>query len=202
MPTELVIDNHIIIPDINPLQTSTTTSAEQFIDNYVSSLTNSSLPHSQPLWDLHIINLRTSEAEVVVVFRIHHSLGDGVSLMSLFLASCRKTSQADSLPSLAGSQRRKSADSTGSNRVWGLLLWLWAILILAWNTLVDMVNFMATSAFLKDTKTPIKGVVGVEFHQKRIVHRTLSLDDIKIVKSTVGGVSSSSLWYLLILSII
>lgn len=67
---------------------------------------------------------------------------------------------------------------------------------------MDMVNFMATSAFLKDTKTPIKGVVGVEFHQKRIVHRTLSLDDIKIVKSTVGGVSSSSLWYLLILSII
>jgi len=73
--------------------------------------------------------------------------------------------------------------------VLGLLAWLWAMFVLAWHTLVDVVLFAATSTFLKDTNTPIEGVDGVEFHQKRIVHKTVSLDDIKVVKHAVGSVS-------------
>jgi len=73
--------------------------------------------------------------------------------------------------------------------VLGLLAWLWAMFVLAWHTLVDAVLFAATSTFLKATKTPIEGVDRVEFHQKRMVHRTLSLDDIKVVKYAVGSVS-------------
>lgn len=143
--------------------------------------------------------MRTSEAEAVAVLRMHHSLGDGVSLMSLLLACTRKTSDPDSLPSLPGrSQRQKAADATGSrSRVSGVLLWLWAVLVLTWNTVMDVVTFTATAAFLKDTEIEIMGEEGVEFHPKRIVHRTLSLDDIKTVKSAVGGVSSSSICYYL-----
>lgn len=141
--------------------------------------------------------MRTSEAEAVAILRIHHSLGDGVSLMSLLLACTRKTSDPDSLPSLPGEKRQKEMDSDVSGTgVWGLILRIWAMLVLMWNTLVDVVVFIASSAFLKDTETPIKGVEGVEFHKKRIVHRTLSLDDIKIIKYAVGGVSSSGLFVL------
>ncbi|KAK1554420.1 hypothetical protein Q3G72_011858 [Acer saccharum] len=42
---------------------------------------------STPMWDLHLLNLKTSNAETVAVLCVHHSLGDGTSLMSLFLAS-------------------------------------------------------------------------------------------------------------------
>ncbi|CAI5494139.1 unnamed protein product, partial [Closterium sp. Naga37s-1] len=37
------------------------------------------------------------------VFRIHHALGDGISLMSLLLAATRRTDNPDLLPSLPGS---------------------------------------------------------------------------------------------------
>jgi len=199
VPTEVVIDNHIVIPDLKPSQnnstTSTTTSVDKLIEDYVSSLSISPLPLSQPLWDLHIINMRTSEAEAVAILRVHHSLGDGVSLMSLLLACMRKTSDPDSVPSLPGSGRWKAADSIWSrSRFLRLLVWLWAFFVLAWHTFVDVVFFTATSAFLRDSKTPIQVVEGVEFHQKRIVHRTLSLDDVKVVKNAVGGVSFHSLW--------
>ncbi|XP_020264096.1 O-acyltransferase WSD1-like [Asparagus officinalis] len=150
VPTKVIIDDHIIIPNINPPQTTTATSADRLVEDYASSLTTTSLPHSQPLWDFHIINMRTSEAEAVAILRIHHSLGDGVSLMSLLLACTRKTSHPDSLPSLPGAKRQRETNSD-------------------------------------DTETPIKGVEGVELHKKRIVHRTLSLDDIMLIKYAVGG---------------
>ncbi|ONK69157.1 uncharacterized protein A4U43_C05F19940 [Asparagus officinalis] len=188
VPTKVIIDDHIIIPNINPPQTTTATSADRLVEDYASSLTTTSLPHSQPLWDFHIINMRTSEAEAVAILRIHHSLGDGVSLMSLLLACTRKTSHPDSLPSLPGAKRQRETNSDVSGTgVWGLILRIWAMLVLMWNTLVDAVVFMASSAFLKDTETPIKGVEGVELHKKRIVHRTLSLDDIMLIKYAVGG---------------
>lgn len=202
LPTKVVIDNHIVIPDLNPPQDTATSTAlaDQLIEDYVSSLSTKPLPRSQPLWDLHIINMRTTEAEAVAILRIHHSIGDGVSLMSLLLACTRKTSNPESVPSLPGSGRRVELGSSSSrSRLLALLLWIWAMFVLAWHTCVDVVTFMATSAFLKDTKTPIKGVKGVEFHQKRFVHKTVSMDDIKLVKYAVGGVSFSILWFFVLL---
>lgn len=61
-----------------------------------------------------------------------------------------------------------------------MVIW-WA---LGWvlNTVVDVVMFMATAMWLKDTETPIKGTTpGFEFRPRRFVQRTVSLDDIKLV---------------------
>ena len=35
-----------------------------------------------------------------VILRVHHALGDGISLMSLFLAICRKASESEAMPTL------------------------------------------------------------------------------------------------------
>ncbi|TXG47761.1 hypothetical protein EZV62_027055 [Acer yangbiense] len=35
---------------------------------------------SIPMWDLHLLNLKTSNAETVAVLRVHHSLGDDVDV--------------------------------------------------------------------------------------------------------------------------
>ncbi|PRQ18810.1 putative transferase [Rosa chinensis] len=82
------IEDHVIVPNLD----SEMKHAEQFVDQYISNLTTSPLDLSKPLWEVHILNVKTSDAEAVAVIRIHHSMGDGASLMSLLLACARKTS--------------------------------------------------------------------------------------------------------------
>lgn len=55
-----------------------------------------------------------------------------------------------------------------------------------WYTAVDAVFFLATILFLKDTETPMKGGAGVGHSPKRLVHRTISLDDMKLVKNALN----------------
>lgn len=70
--------------------------------------------------------------------------------------------------------------------------WFWRITSMFWstfqvflNTVVDVFMFTATTLFLKDTQNPLKGPPGVEFTPRRIVYRTVSLDDIKLVKNAM-----------------
>ncbi|KAF2290466.1 hypothetical protein GH714_013472 [Hevea brasiliensis] len=48
-------------------------------------------------------------------------------------------------------------------------------------------NDMATILFLEDTKTPLKGASPVGSTARRFVHRTISLDDVKLVKNAMGS---------------
>ncbi|KAL6183648.1 hypothetical protein ACLB2K_045059 [Fragaria x ananassa] len=132
--------------------------ADHFVDQYISNLTTSPLDLSKPLWEVHIINVKTFDAKAVAVTRIHHSMGDGASLMSLLLAFTRKTSDPDALPTLPAT-KRKLGDSFSSDGgvFWWFLLTIWSAITLMRNTLVDLVLFIATALVLKDTKTPMKG---------------------------------------------
>ncbi|KAJ8485896.1 hypothetical protein OPV22_018381 [Ensete ventricosum] len=185
VPAKVVVDDHIVIPDLaDPRRIAT--SPDQLVEDYIASLTCIPMDHSRPLWELHVLNFPTSDAAAVAVLRLHHSLGDGTSLMSLFLACTRKASDPDSLPTVPSHySRRPPASKRLHAGAFALLLWLWAFLILAWNTLVDVVWFTATSIFLKDTPTPLMGSQGLENRPKRIVHRSVSLDDIKDVKNAM-----------------
>ncbi|KAJ6418806.1 hypothetical protein OIU84_002061 [Salix udensis] len=158
-------------------------SPDQFVEDYISNLSTIPLNLSKPLWEMHILNVKTLDAEAIAVFRIHHSLGDGASLISLLLACTRQTSDPDALPSIPARQRAGSHFSGG---VWWLFFAIWTMLRLIWNTLVDLVLFLATMLYLEDTKTPLKGAYGVELKPKRFVHRTVSLDDIKLVKNAMN----------------
>ncbi|RRT68638.1 hypothetical protein B296_00009934 [Ensete ventricosum] len=191
VPAKVVVDDHIVIPDpADPRRIAT--SPDQLVEDYIASLTCIPMDHSRPLWELHVLNFPTSDAAAVAVLRLHHSLGDGTSLMSLFLACTRKASDPDSLPTVPSHySRRPPASKRLHAGAFALLLWLWAFLILAWNTLVDVVWFTATSIFLKDTPTPLMGSQGLENRPKRIVHRSVSLDDIKDVKNAMHCVGSS-----------
>ncbi|KAK1257104.1 O-acyltransferase WSD1 [Acorus gramineus] len=180
-PTKIALDNHLVLPDVD----LNTDSPDKFIEDYVSNIPKTPLDPSKPQWELHLLNVRTSEAEAVGIFRIHHSLGDGVSLMSLLLACTRKTSDPDSVPTLPVPTKKAGASSTGVLLV--VFKWLWCMFCLVWYTVLDLLMFAATLAFLKDTNTPVKGRAGVESRPKRFVHRTLSLDDVKVVKDMTGS---------------
>ncbi|KVH89025.1 O-acyltransferase, WSD1, C-terminal [Cynara cardunculus var. scolymus] len=178
VPTDVNLDNHIIIPTIP----QTLDSPDKFLEDYVYNLSKTSIDSSKPMWDLHLLNLKTSDAEAVGIFRIHHSLGDGTSLMSLLLACTRQISNPDAVPTIPTNKNSGwfsyYSSRSGSGDPW----WRrWFMMVcmgfwLVWNTLVDVAYFMATALFLKDTETPLKAPAGAEFTPRRFVYRTALAD--------------------------
>ncbi|KAI3786936.1 hypothetical protein L1987_41025 [Smallanthus sonchifolius] len=172
IPTHVNIDDHVIIAKLNP----NIKSPDKFVENYISNISRSHIEITKPLWDLHLLDIKTSEVEGTCVFRFHHSLGDGISLMNLLLASTRKVSDPEALPTLPGNKKLGAAKVAS----------LWSTLSFLWNTCVALFMFMLTAVFLEDTKTPMKGSKGVEHRARRFVVRSVSLDDIKLVKRAMN----------------
>ncbi|XP_019099697.1 PREDICTED: O-acyltransferase WSD1-like [Camelina sativa] len=189
--TNVVVEDHVIIPKIET-QNIENANADTFLESYVSDLTTFPLDTSKPLWEVHLLDLKTSDAENVAILRIHHSVGDGMSMMSLVLACTRKTSDPNELPSLPYNNRLASESSplkTSSRccpRLFWLVMVLWSVVVLVSNTVCDALEFIATALFLKDSETPIKGDFRLKkSKQMRLVHRTVSLDDIKLIKNAM-----------------
>ncbi|XP_076905070.1 wax ester synthase/diacylglycerol acyltransferase 11-like [Bidens hawaiensis] len=166
------VDDHVIIPELNPNMES----PEKFIEDYISNLSKSHIENTKPLWDLHILDIKTLETEGTCVFRFHHSLGDGMSLMNLLLACTRKVSDPKALPTLPRNNKSGVAKVAS----------LWSRLRVLWNSFVALLTFVLTAMYLQDTKTPMKGSKGVEHRARRFVVRSVSLDDIKFVKRAMN----------------
>ncbi|KAG2625884.1 O-acyltransferase WSD1-like isoform X2 [Panicum virgatum] len=188
--TTVNLDDHIIVPCLDPAATSA--NPDQALEDYLSSLSTAPMDHSRPLWELHVLDFPTSEAVSAVVVRMHHSLGDGVSLLSLLIACTRSAAGPARLPELPSAPPRRAGPVHARPRpplsagLAALALWLWSYVVLAWHTAVDVLCFVATAWFLRDPRTPLMAASeGVEFRRKRFVHRTLSLDDVKFVKNAM-----------------
>ncbi|WOG96608.1 hypothetical protein DCAR_0415944 [Daucus carota subsp. sativus] len=81
IPTEVDLEKHVIVPDLDPNMDG----ADQFVEDYVSNLSKTNIVNSKPMWEIHLLNVKTSDAEAVLIYRIHHSIGDGMSLVALIL---------------------------------------------------------------------------------------------------------------------
>ncbi|XP_009630816.1 wax ester synthase/diacylglycerol acyltransferase 11-like [Nicotiana tomentosiformis] len=183
--TMVDLDKHIVVPQVD--EQNLQGSPDKFVENYIQNLSKTTLDKSKPLWDLHLLNVKTSDAEAVAVFRIHHSLGDGTSLISLLLACTRQTAHPDKIPTIPGNKKMPINSSEYTTKgLWQYFAKVWSFMRLFWNTIVDVLMFMATTMFLKDTSTPIKGKPGSEFNPRRFVYRTVSLDDLKLVKNALN----------------
>ncbi|KAK1414002.1 hypothetical protein QVD17_29739 [Tagetes erecta] len=172
VPTTVSIDNHVIVPELDP----NIECPDKFVEDFVSNLSNSPIDKSKPLWDLHLLNIKTTDAEGTGIFRFHHSLGDGLSLMTLCLACTRQSSDVDALPTLPMNKNPGSIKTTS----------FWSVLKVFWNSFVAMMMFVFTVLFLKDTDTPLKGSVGVENRPRRFVRKNVNLDDIMAVKNAMN----------------
>ncbi|PHU23316.1 hypothetical protein BC332_08423 [Capsicum chinense] len=177
--TRVNVEDHIICPDLD----TDMDSPDEFLENYTSSLTTTPLDMTKPLWEVHILNVKTSEAEGVGILKLHHSIGDGMSIISLILACTRKASDPEALPTIPSSTKKEKVDPGFLRR---FCYYFWFLCMVFWYTVVDAVMFLATILFLKDTETPMKGGAGVGHTPKRLVHRTISLDDMKIVKNALN----------------
>ncbi|KAF8082104.1 hypothetical protein N665_0847s0004 [Sinapis alba] len=184
--TQINIEDHISVAEKD--QNEIAEDGEGFVEDYVSRLTMLPLDKSRPLWDIHILNVKTSDADAVCVIRSHHSLGDGTSLMSLLVACTDQTTSHRDKASTNPSLKRRKRVYYKDKISWfvRLIVAIFSSVSLIWNTLVDLVLCLAIALFLKDTKTPLKGDVGVESSPKKFCHRIVSLDDLRVIKEAMS----------------
>ena len=143
----------------------------------------SPMDKSKPLWEFHLLQLKTSYAGSVAVARFHHSLGDGMSLMSLLLACTRKTCDLEALPTFVVPKKSKA-----SPICWSLIAWFWFIVRLLFHTCVEVFKSMVIVCFARDNVTPLKGKPGATISINKFIHRIFSLDDVKVVKNAMNMV--------------
>ncbi|KAL3349214.1 hypothetical protein AABB24_022384, partial [Solanum stoloniferum] len=189
IPTTVNIDDHVIVPQ---LDVNNNMDTDKLVEQYISNLSTTNIDISKPLWDIHILNVKTSHAEATSIFRFHHSLGDGIALMSLLLSCFRKTSDPTSLPTLAVSKNKSHSNNSKNIRslIWQYIVKLCLFIRLLFNTVVDVLLFIATALFLKDSQSPFtvaKGFNNKHSTGQRFIYRNVSLDDIKFIKNATNA---------------
>ncbi|KAL3653627.1 hypothetical protein CASFOL_003308 [Castilleja foliolosa] len=107
--TKVDLDKHVIVPNLDPDMDN----PDEFVDDYISSLSKNHLSQEKPLWEIHVLNVKNSDANSNVIFKIDHSIGDGVSLISLVLACARKNSDPQSLPVATNKRTRDNIANNG-----------------------------------------------------------------------------------------
>ncbi|CAH9079812.1 unnamed protein product [Cuscuta epithymum] len=168
--TQVNIDDHFILLR-EPLTGDRSVSDEDAVNDYLADLSVSTpLPSDKPLWEFHLLL-----AHKCAVLRIHHALGDGISIMSLFLSCCRKTNSPIQPPSLGGVK-------AGRRRRWGLK----EVAMVVWYTVVYVLEFVLRSLWLKDKKTALSGGAGVELWPRKLATAKLTINDMKTVKKAVA----------------
>ncbi|KAK6151753.1 hypothetical protein DH2020_014388 [Rehmannia glutinosa] len=177
---EVNLKDHVNVPTF-PNDMSTEYYDQCFTD-YLSKIAMEELPLNRPLWEIHIIKYPTQNAAGNVVFKLHHSLGDGYSLMGALL-SCLQRLDDPSLPlTFPSRQSNGESNNSGGN---GLFLrraprFLKGLL----NTACDFGWGLLKSSLVKDDKSPIRsGGDGVEFRPVVTITTAVDLDQIKMIKS-------------------
>ncbi|XP_073127402.1 wax ester synthase/diacylglycerol acyltransferase 5-like [Henckelia pumila] len=169
--TEVDIDRHIVIR-LRPVSDDPSVSDDDAVNDYMADLSVSSpLSEDKPLWEIHIL-----AAHRTAVFRVHHALGDGISLMSLLLTCCRRVDDPEQLPSIGG---------VGSSPLRRIMRWS-SIVKVVWYTLVFVVEFVLRGLWLRDRATSVSGGSGVEDWPRGLATARLRLDDMKTVKRAVA----------------
>ncbi|PIA35242.1 hypothetical protein AQUCO_03600127v1 [Aquilegia coerulea] len=93
---------------------------DMYLDDYLSKIANAELPKVQPLWEFHIIKYPTSNAAETIIFKLHHALGDGFSLMGALFSCCRRvdnSSKPITLPCLRSSSESGLEKRSGNEEV-------------------------------------------------------------------------------------
>ncbi|KAK7848507.1 o-acyltransferase wsd1, partial [Quercus suber] len=130
---------------------------------------SSGLSYDKPLWEIHLLLVHNC-----LVFRIHHALGDGVSLMSMLLACCRRIDGEEGLPRIPSFENKKSNSSSCGcgGSWWKLYLYylsvLWGFVKMGLLSLVFVVEFVLRALWVRDRETVISGGEGVELWPRKL----------------------------------
>ncbi|RZC52679.1 hypothetical protein C5167_021106 [Papaver somniferum] len=172
------LDDHIKVPLLEeglPVEYY-----DEYFNEYLSKMAMERLPQSRPLWEIHLFKYPTSNAAGIIVFKLHHALGDGYSLMGA-LFSCLQRSDNPSLPL---SFPKIRPDDHMNKKTKNVL----EILSLLKNTITDFTWSLWKSNMLEDQASPIRSAKeDVDFRPVSISTVTFSLDQIKEIKAKLGA---------------
>lgn len=158
---------------------------DQYFDEYVSRILMERTPQDKPLWEVHVIKYPTTNAAGALIFKLHHSLGDGYTLVGALL-SCLQRVDEPSLPLSFPS--RKPSESLRAKK--GFFKRIPSTIFSFFSSISDFGWSIVKSSMVEDGKSPIRsGEEGVEFQPSVISNISFSLDHIKRIKSKLGVVS-------------
>ncbi|KAM6558195.1 hypothetical protein CsatA_027434 [Cannabis sativa] len=179
--TDVDLDRHLIVIDspVNSSDSSAGNGDEAAVNEYLAEMsTGSILSPEKPLWEIHLL-----VAHKCAVFRIHHALGDGISLMSMLVAGCRKVGKPEEAASMGMvvSKKMKRKDN------WWEYYWDGIVRLIGviWFSFVFVVEFVMKLMWVSDRKTVISGGDGVELWPRKLATARFRLDDMKIVKKAI-----------------
>ncbi|KAH0987646.1 hypothetical protein GBA52_014823 [Prunus armeniaca] len=191
---EVKLEDHVHVP-IFPSKMSPE-SYDEYFDDYISNIAAEKLPQNRPLWEIHILKYPTSHAASTLIFKLHHALGDGYSLMGALL-SCLQTAQNPSVPLTFPSL--KSSSGPKITHMTKTVSQFFSSVI---QTVSDFSWSILKSSFVEDDRTPIRsGEDGVEFRPITLSTLTFSIDEIKLIKNKLGVVRLCANFYLFIIMI-
>lgn len=158
---------------------------DKHFSDYLSRIAVEKLPQGKPLWQVHVIKYPTSSAEGTLVFKFHHAIGDGYTLMGLVLSRLQRADDPSlplSFPSL------KSSKPENSNKISNMRMP--RFLSMAFNSVSEFGWSFLKSTFVEDDKTPIRSGADtlIECRPTVISNVTFSIDHIKEIKSNLGVV--------------
>ncbi|GMP54598.1 hypothetical protein CsSME_00019712 [Camellia sinensis var. sinensis] len=173
---EVKLEDHINVPRF-PEGMSLEFYDKNFND-YLSKISLDQFPHNQPLWEIHIIKYPTSNAAGNVIFKLHHALGDGFSLMGALL-SCLQRADNPAIPLTFPSRQSNSKKECKTTSIFKCVPKIFTRVI---NTVQDFGWSYMKSRFVEDDRSPIRSGEG-GFRATTITTLTFSLDCIKQIKA-------------------
>ncbi|KAF8014150.1 hypothetical protein BT93_H0096 [Corymbia citriodora subsp. variegata] len=175
------VENHVHVPSFSsPKGSSSPSENDSFLKSYISQIAMQPFPQGQPLWEVHIIKCPTSEAQGTLIFKLHHALGDGYSLVGALL-SCLPRADDPSLPITFPSVNNFSSANKDDRNI-GLRKVVSRCFLPLVNTVRDFGWSVLKSTCVEDDLSSIRH--GSEHFQPFLVSTvTFSLDRIKEIKS-------------------
>ncbi|KAJ0966872.1 hypothetical protein J5N97_023789 [Dioscorea zingiberensis] len=160
---------------------------DECLQEYITKLSVEPLPFSRPLWDINIIKYPTSTAAGNLLFRLHHALGDGFSLMAALFAYLKRADDPSLPLTFPSSDDDKKAEKRQRKR-WSLFHDFLRFSSACVNTVGDFGWSLMKSTVLEDSVSSIRTGVAPFVESKPITlsYITFSLDDIKRIKEKVN----------------
>ncbi|XP_058735214.1 wax ester synthase/diacylglycerol acyltransferase 4-like [Vicia villosa] len=180
---EVKPEEHIKIPKFP--ETTNSSPIELYdscLSDYVTSILIERTPEDKPLWEIHIINYPTTNAASTIIFKLHHSLGDGYSLMAALL-SCLQRADDPSLPLTFPSRSQLDSKHTKKGLFKNLCFGVNAF----FSSISDFGSSIIKTRMIPDDITPIRsGYKGFDSRPTILSNISFSLDQIKEIKSNLG----------------
>lgn len=179
---EVKLEDHIHVP-VFPSEMSLE-SYDNYLDEYITKIAAETFPQCRPLWEVHFFKYPTSQAAEHIIFKIHHAIGDGYSLMGALL-SCLQNAHNPSLPITFPSLKGSNSETGGLlPRVFEFVP---EVLSSVFYTAWDFSSSIFKGSGVEDDRTPIRsGIDGVEFRPMSVSTLTLSIEEMKLIKNKLG----------------